>query len=72
MIDVIFVCLLGTMKKEIKSGVIDTRIGKECRVMIDDKKVGSARNNMEFCPGLASKIKIDMEKKGFKCQGMKK
>lgn len=68
MIDIIFVCVLGSVTKEIKSGIVDTRIGKECRVMIDDKKVGSAKRNMEFCAGLAAKVKIDMEKKGFICE----
>lgn len=67
MINIIFICVLGSTTKQIKSGIIDTRIGKECRVMIDDKKVGSAQHNLGFCDGLATKVKLDMERKGFKC-----
>jgi hypothetical protein len=53
--------------KEISAGTTDTRIGRECRVMIDEKVVGNAKHNPEFCTGLASKVKQDMEKKGYKC-----
>lgn len=67
MIDVLFVCVLGTVTKEIKVDYRDTRAGKDCRVMIDSKVVGSAQHNLEFCPGLATRIKIDMQKKGFIC-----
>lgn len=67
MIDVLFVCVLGSVTKEIKVDYRDTRAGKDCRAMIDSKVVGSAQHNREFCSGLASKIKIDMEKKGFAC-----
>jgi len=71
MINIIFVCVMGATTKQIKSGIIDTRIGKECRVMIDDIKVGSARHNLGFCEGLAFKVKLDMERKGFKCEAKK-
>lgn len=64
MINLIFICVLGSVTKEIKSETAD----KECRVMIGAKQVGSAQHNMEFCPGLASRIKLDMERKGFKCE----
>lgn len=64
MINLIFVCALGTVTKEIKSETAD----KECRVMIDDKQVGSAKHNMDFCNGLATRIKLKFEKEGFKCE----
>jgi hypothetical protein len=63
-----FICTMLNVKKEIKSGAVDTRIGKECRVMIDEKVVGNAKHNPEFCTGLASKVKQDMERKGYKCE----
>lgn len=62
MIEVLFVCVLGSVTKEIK---IDN--AKDCRVLIDAKVVGSAKHNPEFCTGLATKVKGDMEKKGYKC-----
>lgn len=68
MIDIIFVCVMGATTKQIKEGMVDTRIGKECRVMIDEKTVGHAKHNPNFCKGLAFKIKKDMEKKGYVCK----
>lgn len=66
MINIIFICVLGSITKEIK---IDSTKG--CSVLIDTKMVGSAKNDMKFCNGLATKVKYDMEKKSYKCE-MKK
>lgn len=66
MINIIFVCVLGSVTKEIK---IDTT--KECQVLIDTKVVGSAKHDMNFCTSLAGKVKGDMEKKGYKCKNQK-
>lgn len=63
MIEVLFTCVMNNVMKEIA-------IGKEkgCTVLIDDKQVGSAQHNPEFCTGLAAKVKQDMERKGYKCE----
>ena len=66
--EVLFVCTMGQVTKEIKLETVkETRVGKICEVYIDDKSVGYAKHNSEFCSGLASKVKMDMEKKGYQC-----
>lgn len=67
----LFICLAIDLKKEIKVDTGDTRIGKICRVYIDDKEVGWAKHDKDFCNGLVLKVKGDLEHKGFICQDAK-
>lgn len=66
MLDIIFVCMLGNVKKEIK-----IEKDKSCKVFISDLSVGEAKTNVEFCVTLADKVKGDLERKGYKCETKK-
>ena len=65
MLDVVFVCVMGTAKKEIKVEKTQTRVENSCKVYVDSKVVGSAKHGVLFCDGLATKVQMDMEKKGY-------
>lgn len=66
MLEIIFVCMLGDIKKEIK-----IEKDKSCKVFISDLSVGEAKHNTEFCITLANKVKGDLERKGYKCETKK-
>lgn len=67
----LFICIAIDLKKEIKVDTGDIKTGKICRVYIDEKEVGSAEHDKDFCNGLITKVKGDLEKKGFICQDAK-
>lgn len=67
----LFICLAIDLKKEIKLDNGDIKTGKICRVYIDEKEVGAAKHNKDFCNSLAANLKADLEKKGFICQDAK-
>lgn len=67
----LFICIAIDLKKEIKVDTGDIKTGKICRVYIDEKEVGAAKHNKDFCNSLAANLKTDLEKKGFICQDAK-